>query len=536
MKRSREADDDAADDSKQCRIDTAEGKEDAARPEASGQYAAGVHSAEAQADAAAEPLDRAAALNGAASAGEQQRAAYTEEDDDDAPVMPLPQRARVRKGSECPYLDTISRQNLDFDFEKCCSVSLSPINVYACLVCGKYFQGRGQHTYAFTHGLETGHHMFMKLVDGRVYCLPEGYEVEDRSLDAIRYVLNPMFTPAQVAELDRDRRWVRALDGTEYMPGLVGLNNMKANDYANVVVQALARVTPLRDFFLLPANYAACRSPLVQRFGELLRKAWNTRNFKGQVSPHEFMQAVMAASGKRFVIDQQADPVDFLSWFLNALHADLTGGKRKKPSVISRCFQGELEITTEAGADGQTPVPQRTPFLMLGLDLPPAPLYKDALERNIIPQVPIFELLRKFDGERLLDDIKAGRRRYRLTRLPAFLVVHMKRFTKNNFFLEKNPTIVNFPVRNLELRDIVPVPEGAASKYDLVANLVHDGAAGRGVYRAHVQRRSEGAWYEVQDLHVTDILPQMVVLSETYAQIYERQAPGVARTARAAAA
>ena len=27
----------------------------------------------------------------------------------------------------------------------------------------------------------------------------------------------------------------------EYMPGLVGLNNMKANDYVNVVVQARAR-------------------------------------------------------------------------------------------------------------------------------------------------------------------------------------------------------------------------------------------------------------------------------------------------------
>ena len=76
-------------------------------------------------------------------------------------------------------------------------------------------------------------------------------------------------------------------------------------------------------------------------------------------------------------------------------------------------------------------------------------------------QVPIFELLRKFDGARLQDDIKAGRRRYRLTCLPAFLVLHVKRFTKNNFFLEKNPTIVNFPVRNLELRDIVPVPSGA---------------------------------------------------------------------------
>ena len=76
------------------------------------------------------------------------------------------------------------------------------------------------------------------------------------------------------------------------------------------------------------------------------------------------------------------------------------------------------------------------------------------------PQVPIFELLRKFDGGRTHDDIKAGRRRYRLTRLPAYLVLHMKRFTKNNFFWEKNPTIVNFPVRNLELRDVVPVPAG----------------------------------------------------------------------------
>jgi hypothetical protein len=59
-------------------------------------------------------------------------------------------------------------------------------------------QGRGQQTHAFTHALETSHHMFMKLSDGRVYCLPEGYEVDDPSLDAIRYVLNPTFTTEKV--------------------------------------------------------------------------------------------------------------------------------------------------------------------------------------------------------------------------------------------------------------------------------------------------------------------------------------------------
>jgi hypothetical protein len=41
----------------------------------------------------------------------------------------------------------------------------------------------------------------------------------------------------------------------------------------------------------MPANYAGCRSLLVARFGELIRKLWNRQNFKGQVSPHEFMQA-----------------------------------------------------------------------------------------------------------------------------------------------------------------------------------------------------------------------------------------------------
>jgi fatty-acid desaturase len=44
------------------------------------------------------------------------------------------------------YLETINRNILDFDFEKLCSVSLSNINVYACLVCGKYFQGTCKHS------------------------------------------------------------------------------------------------------------------------------------------------------------------------------------------------------------------------------------------------------------------------------------------------------------------------------------------------------------------------------------------------------
>ncbi len=126
-------------------------------------------------------------------------------------------------------------------------------------------------------------------------------------------------------------------------------------------------------------------------------------------------------------------------------------------------------------------------------------------------QVPIFEILHKYDGGKVHDDIKLGRRRYKFMRLPRFLAMHMKRFTKNNFYVrparlptclhsachlrsllaadllqtvlccalavslcleqliskcvlraqvEKNPTIVNFPVKNLLLKDVMPVPTG----------------------------------------------------------------------------
>jgi uncharacterized UBP type Zn finger protein len=61
------------------------------------------------------------------------------------------------------YLDTINRHMLDFDFEKVCSVSLSQINVYACLVCGKYYQGRGRSSHAYFHSIDKDHHVFINL-------------------------------------------------------------------------------------------------------------------------------------------------------------------------------------------------------------------------------------------------------------------------------------------------------------------------------------------------------------------------------------
>uniref|UniRef100_A0A669QFH2 ubiquitinyl hydrolase 1 n=1 Tax=Phasianus colchicus TaxID=9054 RepID=A0A669QFH2_PHACC len=286
-----------------------------------------------------------------------------------------------QRSRHCPYLDTINKSVLDFDFEKLCSISLSHINVYACLVCGKYFQGRGLKSHAYIHSVQFSHHVFLNLHTLKFYCLPDNYEIIDSSLEDITYVLKPTFTAQQISNLDKQAKLSRAYDGTTYLPGIVGLNNIKANDYANAVLQALSNVPPLRNYFLEEDNYKNIKRPpgdimflLVQRFGELMRKLWNPRNFKAHVSPHEMLQAVVLCSKKNFQITKQGDGVDFLSWFLNALHSALGGTKKKKKTIVTDVFQGSMRIFTKKLPHPDlvgTPTP---PPDLVGAPIPPPDL------------------------------------------------------------------------------------------------------------------------------------------------------------------
>ncbi|VDO01711.1 unnamed protein product [Rodentolepis nana] len=456
----------------------------------------------------------------------------------------------------CPYLDTINRNMLDFDFEKLCSVSLSHLNVYACLVCGNYFQGRGPNTHAHTHSVNENHHVFLNLETHRFYCLPDNYEIVDGSLEDITYLLNPLFQKDVIKSLDTNLGMVRAYNGLTYYPGFVGVNNIKANDYCNVIIQLLSHISPLRDFFLQPENYqeqikrAAAgdhMTLLVHRFGELIRKLWNPRNFKTHVSPHEFLQAVVLCSKKRFQFTEQGDALEFLSWLLNALDQTLkpstaAEGRVVKPTIIGSTLRGRMVIhsqkvmpvnLTQVQKEQYENNPEYMPhvmesrFLYLTCDLPPAPLYLDEFKESIIPQVPLSTLLTKFNGvteKEYKTHCDSTMRRFCLKKLPPYLILYMKRILKNIFTLEKNPTIVNFPIKSIDFGELLDNEARAQHKYtiyDLVANVVHDGPAtpGAGTHRIFVLQRGTGKWFEMQDLHVQEILPQMIPLSESLIQV-----------------
>lgn len=498
-----------------------------------------------------------------------------------------------RGRSNCPYLDTVDRSVLDFDYEKVCSVTLSTRSVYACLVCGAFFSGRGVGTPAHTHSLSADHHVFLCFATQRAYCLPDDYEIGGHALDDVRRVLDPRYSAADVAALARAdsvfARRVRCLAGArDYLPGFVGLNNLACTDAFNAVVQCLAHVPRLRDHLLrtatvslteaalghLAAGAAAVLAPgtVAGALGTLVRKMWSPHNYRAHVSPHELVHVVQRRSRGRFRVGVPMEPLALLQWLLHELSCDLAAlpstsqqksspeqqekeeHPERKKTIVEETFQGMVEVTTTKAVSEEQQDPEapghtiavihdevsvrRVPFYYLSLDLPPMPLFKDGDGKSFLPQVPIVTLLHKYDGrtEQLLPS--GERRRYQLLRLPPFLIVHIKRFTHNNWFLEKNTTIVTFPLRHLDLRACLHPDALAAhpsTRYDLVAMLKHDGAAedaAAATTTASTARASTvtafahtvaGQWYELQDLTVRETLPELLTVSEAYIQIYQLQ-------------
>ena len=95
-----------------------------------------------------------------------------------------------------------------------------------------------------------GHFVFVHLHEVRAFCLPDGYEILDSSLDDVKKCLSPTFSKQDIINLNGNSSLARDVHGVNYLPGFVGLNNLKNTDFVNVVLHALSHVTPVRDYFL----------------------------------------------------------------------------------------------------------------------------------------------------------------------------------------------------------------------------------------------------------------------------------------------
>ncbi|KAK8808502.1 hypothetical protein WA158_008403 [Blastocystis sp. Blastoise] len=515
----------------------------------------------------------------------------------------------------CPYLDTVKRQVLDFDSEKECSVCLSHKNVYICLVCGLYLQGRGESTYAYSHSVQMDHHVFMNIETQRFYCLPDNYEVIDDTLNDIKLALDPVFTKEYIQRIDTITTLSTDQMGTSYIPGVLGMTAVDSSDYINCILHAFSQVKILRDFFLLPENYQTCTSPLVHSFGSLIRKIWSPYRFRAKISPQEFLNELVRTSNSKYTVTKRQDSIQFLTWFVNYMHSQLKDKKDK--SIVSECFRGKIQIeeTTyterdtkrvkkedlpigpEEGEQSErkeqvkedmfdhTSTVKTIPCFFLSLDLPPIPVFKDDFNANTVQHMPLYTLLEKFGGEHITVDSKTGvERKIKIISLPKYLILVINRFIVNNFFLEKNNSVVQFPIKNLEMRDCVmpivspypPVEELNTlsinklqkllkslkvdsnniiekeeliskskeainnynsihnnTKYNLIATVCHELSVNEeqnkkrniiesGFYKCFIRNKISTQWYEIQDALVREADTVLISVSDAIILVYAR--------------
>uniref|UniRef100_A0A4W4HKV6 Ubiquitin carboxyl-terminal hydrolase n=1 Tax=Electrophorus electricus TaxID=8005 RepID=A0A4W4HKV6_ELEEL len=103
-------------------------------------------------------------------------------------------------------------------------------------------------------------------------------------------------------------------------------------------------------------------------------------------------------------------------------------------------------------------------------------------------------------------------KKFDLWSLPRILVVHLKRFSYNRCWRDKLDTVVDFPIRDLNMSEFVCDPKASPYVYDLVAVSNHYGGMGGGHYTAYAKNKSDGKWYYFDDSSVSPASEDQIVV------------------------
>lgn len=168
-------------------------------------------------------------------------------------------------------------------------------------------------------------------------------------------MLDPKFTESDIQSFDTDVLQGRGLDGKEVTAGCIGVTALSAiSDPFNAVLQILAHVPPIRDYFALRSNYKLGKDSLVDMFAITVRKLWNYRGFRSYTSSLALLQTATLHPERQFKLASRTDAMDLMVWMLNALHLGMVssapgpGGEKKRvkesSARISSCFAFNLRL------------------------------------------------------------------------------------------------------------------------------------------------------------------------------------------------
>uniref|UniRef100_A0A672IQA1 Ubiquitin carboxyl-terminal hydrolase n=1 Tax=Salarias fasciatus TaxID=181472 RepID=A0A672IQA1_SALFA len=97
--------------------------------------------------------------------------------------------------------------------------------------------------------------------------------------------------------------------------------------------------------------------------------------------------------------------------------------------------------------------------------------------------------------------------------LPPVLVVHLKRFSYSRYMRDKLDSLVDFPLRDLDMSEFLINPNAGPCRYDLIAVSNHYGGMGGGHYTAYAKNKDDDKWYNYDDSSVSPANEDQIVVS-----------------------
>ncbi|XP_014861248.1 PREDICTED: ubiquitin carboxyl-terminal hydrolase 2-like [Poecilia mexicana] len=331
--------------------------------------------------------------------------------------------------------------------------------------------------------------------------------------------------------------------------GLVGLRNLGNTCFMNSILQCLSNTSELRDyclwnFHLMELNHRT-NTALMEEFAKLTQNLWTSVNNEA-VSPSEFRNQIQKFAPK-FIGCNQQDAQEFLRFLLDGLHNEVNRATiRRKVSVqdidhlpdeekarrtwnmyleredsrVVDLFAGQLKSSLTCTVCGFRSTVFE-PFWDLSVPI----------AQKSSGEVTLKDCLRLFTREDVLDGeerptcnkCKARRKctkRFSIQRFPQVLVLHLKRFSDSNVRASKLNTFVDFPLKDLDLREF-SADSSERPIYNLYAVSNHTGNVLGGHYTSCCRNPALGEWFSYNDSRVSPMSSSQVRSSNAYVLFYE---------------
>jgi len=308
-----------------------------------------------------------------------------------------------------------------------------------------------------------------------------------------------------------------------------GLRNIGNSCYLNSVLQCILHCDALQNY-LVKGRYKSdlnSRSKTRGAVAESSADLFETL-LSGQTgSPNSVKNAVSKASGL-FRGTAQEDAQEFLRWYLEALHEDVSRvitkpritveaksaaqawsqyTSRENSAIVELCV-GQLKSSLTCSNCGYVSEVW-DPFWDLSVPIPRS-------ARNIKDCLNEFEREEVLDGSEKpkCEKCKTRRRmtkKFSVEKWPKVLVIHLKRFGDSiGFSRSKITTDIKFPTT-------LPTSSGS---YTLQAVCNHSGGVGGGHYTAYASTNS--GWFEYNDSRVSSLSDSSVQSRDAYLLFYTR--------------